>query len=220
MSASYTYRDMTGLTKFLTTLLWIGAALGAVAVLSSALEFELLTRENISQAEAEANDTRQQIVGLVQVAVYLLTVVIFARWIYRANQNVRAIGAQGLRITPGWAVGYFFVPVICLWRPYQAMKDLWRASQNPASWVGVAPGSILGLWWTLWIASNVLGQMTFRTMMHAQEIEGLKFATIVQILSDAVDIPLCIVALTLVAQVVRGQNAYVVAPKQAPAEQG
>ena len=204
---NYTFREMTSLTKLLKILLGAGAAMAIVSLFSAWLQFELLGRSTFSQAEGQANDWRQQVIALFTGVLYLVTVVVFGRWIYRANQNVRALGAQGLRFTPGWALGYFFVPVFCLWKPYQAMKDLWRASKSPGAWQSITPGSILGLWWTLWIISNLLTRASFGASMRAHDIESLWSATIGQMVSDIVDIALCIVALTLVSQIDQSQNA-------------
>lgn len=209
MSASYTYREMTGLTKFLKMLLGLGAALAVVSMLSSFMQAELLSRDGFSEAEGQANDFREQIIGLLQFALYLFTAVIFGCWIVRANKNVRALGADDLRITPGWAVGYFFVPIVNLWRPYQAMKDLWRASHSPTSWVSTTSGSILPAWWTLWLLSNFLGQVSFNVMMNAQGLEGLQAATYLQIVAQGVDISLCLVAMSLVTQIAHAQQTHV-----------
>ena len=34
-------------------------------------------------------------------------------------------GAQGMQVSPAWAVGGFFVPIIHLFLPYQAVKEIW-----------------------------------------------------------------------------------------------
>ena len=131
VNENYTYRDITGFTTFLKVLLGFGVVANVVSVCSSYMMAELLSRGDYSDAEADVNDTREQIIGLLHFVLHMLTVVIFCIWIVRANKNVRALGANGLRFTPGWAVGFFFIPIVSLWKPYQAMKDLWRASQNP-----------------------------------------------------------------------------------------
>ena len=209
MSANYTFREIVGLTKFLKVLLGLGVMMAVVSLLSSLMQAELLHRSSFSEAEGQANDSRERIIGLFQLALYLFTAIIFGRWIVRANKNVRALGADGLRITPGWAVGYFFVPIVNLWRPYQAMKDLWRASHDPASWATTAAGSILPAWWTLWLLSCFLGQMSFRATMAAKGLEGLQAATYLQIVSQAVDIPLCLVAIALVTQIANALKTHV-----------
>ncbi len=208
MNANYTFREIDGLTKLLKVLLGLGIVMAVVAMLSSLMQLELLSRGKFSVAEGQTNDLRQMIVGLSQVALYLFTAVIFGCWIVRANKNVRALGAVNLPITPGWAVGYFFIPILNFWRPYQAMKNLWQASHNPPSWANITAGSILPAWWALWLISNILGQMAGRAMMAAREIKDLQMATYIDIVSLAVEIPLCLVAITLVTQIANAQKTY------------
>jgi len=202
-SFKFQYRSITGLSKWLKTLLALGVVMAVVAILSSLLQAGLLSQgpAGFTEAEAEANDSREAIVGLLQTGLYLITMIVFGVWIVRANKNVRALGATDLRITPGWALGYFFVPVICLWRPYQAMKDLWRASKDPENWNSVECGSILPVWWTLWIVANFLGQISIRVMLSAQTVQDMETATYVLIFAQVWDIPLCLVARSLVNQI-------------------
>ena len=208
MTTTYTYRDMTGVTKFLRVLLGLSVAIAVVSLFSSFMQAELLSRSSFSVAEGQANDSREQFIGVLQLALYVFTVVIFGRWIVRANKNIRALGADDLRITPGWAVGYFFIPIVCLWRPYQAMKDLWQASQDPTAWHSTPAGSILPAWWTLWLLSNFFGQLSFRLTMNARGVKDFLGATYVQMVCQALDIALCLVAMGLVLQIARAQNAH------------
>jgi len=175
--------------------------------LSSFMQLELLSRGSFSDAEAQANDLRQQLIGRMGFALYCFTVVIFGCWIVRAQKNVRALGADGLRKTPGWAVGSFFIPITNLWVPYQAMRDLWQASHNPRSWKDAAVDAILPEWWTLWIVSNFLGHLSFRAMTNAQGLEGLQSATYWEIAALIVNILLCWVAYCLVTQIADAQRA-------------
>ncbi|HZF01484.1 MAG TPA: DUF4328 domain-containing protein [Methylomirabilota bacterium] len=207
-TTNYVFRDLSGLTKFLKVLLILGAIVGAIAVLSGLMQVALLGH-SYTQAEGSSNDTREEAVALVQVALYLFTVVIFGRWIFRANRNVRALGANDLTETPGWAVGYFFVPIVCLWKPYQAMKELWRASQNPSAWRNMPASQILPGWWTLWIVSNLLTRASASEMGKAHTVFELQAATYAQILSDTVDVGLCAIALILVSQIYSAQTKAV-----------
>src|SRR3989442_1773133 len=209
MNTSYAYRDLTDLTKILTIFLWLGVVIAAIGVVSSWEQLELLGRRSFSASEFAVNWGQQQVIGLLRLALFVVNSIVFARWIYRANQNVRALGATGLRATPGWAVGSFFVPVFNLWKPYQAMKELWQASQNPAAWQGVTRTALLPLWWTIWLLGNVLEQASFKATMSAMsapQLETLKGAIAQQMLSDIVFIPLCIVAVTLVSRICRAQE--------------
>jgi hypothetical protein len=208
MNANYTFREIYGLTGFLKVLLGLGILMALVSIFSASMQAELLSRGSFSVTEGQANDFRQSIVSLFQVALYLFTMVIFGCWIVRANKNVNALGAINLPITPGWAVGYFFIPILNLFRPYQAMKNLWQASHNPVSWSTTKAGSILPAWWALWIFCNILGHLSARTMMAAHDIKSLQVATDIDVISLAVYIPFCLVTITLVTQIADSQKTY------------
>ena len=214
------FRDITGLSKLLKILLVAGKVWAIVMVISSALQLELISRDSFSEEEGAANDAREQIVAILYLLLYIFTAVIFGRWIYRANKNVRALGALGLRYTPGWAVGFFFVPIVGFWYPYQAMKDLWRASRDAPAWESITLGAVLGPWWTLWIIDNILGQISFRLTDAAKDVPSLQTATVVNLTSNVIDIPLCVLALVLVSQIQKAQTdqqARIVMPAPAVA---
>ena len=206
MSNDYKYRELSGLTKALVVLLALGAGWELVSLYSSSLQLELLNRVNFTEAEAEANNARQLAVSLLQIGLYLATVVCFGVWIVRANRNVRALGARGLPITPGWAVGYFFVPILNLFRPYQAMRDLMKASRDPGRWRKAAGSPIILLWWLLWIVSNIAGQAAFRISAAANNPESLKDATQVQIVAAVLGIFPCLAAIGVVLLITRAQE--------------
>src|SRR6185503_4209614 len=150
----------------------IAVALGysQVALLSKAL-----TDQTITEINATANDMRQQAIAILQLAAYLITGVFFLIWIYRAHRNLPAIGIRKPRYSPAWAVGWFFVPILNLFRPYDVVKELWKES-NPD--VGISdtflkhyssttkPYSsksvLIGLWWGFWIASAVVARASSR----------------------------------------------------------
>lgn len=214
MERAYEFRDISSLTKFLKVLLFAGIGLAILSMFSSLLQLQLLSRGTFSVEEGQANDLREMIAGLLQVALYLFTAIVFARWILKANRNIRAAGAQGLRMTPGWAVGYFFIPIVCLWKPYYAMKDLWQASQSPQAWSTATVSPILPCWWTLWVFSNVLGQVSMRVTTAAKDLASLQTATWIQIVSEVTDVPLCIMAILVITTIDREQKKLLaVTPK-------
>ncbi len=89
------------------------------------------------------------------LVVYLGGIFFFFIWLVRANKNARALGARDMEFTPGWMVGWFFVPLANLFKPYEAVGELYLASDpgsDAESW-GAAemPRTILA-WWLSWIA--------------------------------------------------------------------
>ena len=91
MSGNYTFRDIVDLTRFLMVLLGLGVAMALVAMLSSYMQADLINRGNYTEAEINANNFREQVVGLFEFALRLLTIIVFGVWIVRANKNVRAL---------------------------------------------------------------------------------------------------------------------------------
>jgi hypothetical protein len=110
--------------------------------------------------------------------------------------------------TPGWSVGWYFVPIANLWKPYQAMKEIWKASANPHSWPTQTTPPLLSTWWTLWIASNVLSNLAVRMWMRADTAGEVIASDVVTLISDLFDIPLCLVAIRLVREIIRLQSHW------------
>ncbi len=89
---------------------------------------------------------------LVLTLVLVITAILVLMWTHRANFNAHQLGVADMRFTPGWAVGWYFIPIAWFWKPYQVMREIWQASGSPASWEQEGRSS-LAWWWGLWIWS-------------------------------------------------------------------
>jgi hypothetical protein len=98
----------------------------------------------------------------------LAAVVIIALWIYRANCNARRLGATGLAYSPSAAVAWYFVPIANLWKPYEAMRELWQASANPTAWTQQSVPPLVPWWWLLWILSGLLSTIVLFAAARSQ----------------------------------------------------
>lgn len=206
----YHYRyDLMSLTNFLKKMLWISLGITVISLISDFMQMDLLSAGSFSQAKAETNDSRQQIIGIMNLAAFVVTGITFLKWIYRANSNCHGFNAQGMQFSPGWAIGYYFIPFLNLYRPYRAMKEIWKVSDNPADWQNSSGHALLVWWWALWLIAGSLGQASFRMSMKAETISSLQAATIMSIASGIVDIPLFIVAGSLVSAIFRKQEDLV-----------
>lgn len=177
------------------------AVAGGVAVLSSALQIDLLGRMeegDFEMEEANANDLRESIVGGLQTLAYLATAVTWCVWFRRTNGYLRQIHTD-MEFGPN-AWGWFFMPIMNLVKPYQAVRELWRCATQT---LGESP-AVLRAWWAVWIISGATGQASFRLMMRDdQAIQGLITATYVSLVDATVSIPAAILAL-LVARRIDG----------------
>src|SRR3546814_18564993 len=53
------------------------------------------------------------------------------------------------------SVGWFFVPIANLWMPFQAMRQLSKASTKPGDWEAAATSALLAWWWLFWLGWQV-----------------------------------------------------------------
>jgi hypothetical protein len=203
------YRDAAELTKWTRIFLWLQLGMLVIAVLSGILEHGVLTAlrdgefasQSAAVAAATASDIRQSLIGVAQVIVIVISAVLILRWIHRANWNARALGAQGMEFSPGWSIGWYFVPFANLWKPYQAMREIWQASGSPQNWQQQPSPGLLVAWWTLWLVSNAASNAAFRMSLRAEELSELLAANTMMLTSDLLDIPLAIVMLAIIHRI-------------------
>lgn len=214
IAGAYSFRDLTTLTRWLEGLLTLYIVVRVANMLSDIAQSTLLEQAGRTpmvelREWATANDQRQQLMAVALLATLLVVVVVFSCWIVRANRNARALGAVGMTFTPGWSVGWFFVPIASLWKPFQAMREIWKASADPINWSAAPTDPLLGWWWAGFVASSLLGQVSFRMSMAAKTLDSLKSYTAVSILDDLVDVVATGLALALVERLCRIQRARV-----------
>lgn len=100
-------------------------------------------------------------------ASFLLSVILVAMWIHRGHARLLAYGADGLEYTPGWAVGWYFVPIANLFKPFGAMKELWSTSLHGEGRVDEGTPGLLSGWWATWIIGNILSNIAMRMEMSS-----------------------------------------------------
>ncbi|MBK8975425.1 MAG: DUF4328 domain-containing protein [Planctomycetes bacterium] len=201
------FRRATGRARATTVLLGLGAVVSAVSIWSDQRQAELLQRFMdtgfVAEAEATANDARVELIELVDIGLFLLTAIVFLTWMYRAYSNLRALGARHLVNSPAWAVGGWFVPILNLVRPVQVMSELWRESL-PADRSG--SHGLLGLWWTAWLAANLVGLTNLRAFGSAQTAAEWLRMTRVDQAASAAAIVAAVLAILVVRSVDRRQG--------------
>lgn len=207
MSDSYQYRSASTLANIVKVLLLIGAAATIVQFISGWMQLDLLGSAPFTEEQAESNDQREQLVATVSFAVLVITIIPFGMWIVRAQKNARALGAKGFTISPGWALGYFFVPIINLIRPYQAMCELWRGSHSPESGASGSPPALVGAWWGVWIIGGIVGQASARFSSRATDISDFEISTQISMASDVLGIGACALAFVLVSRITEAQES-------------
>lgn len=204
-------KPLGGLTKTLSTLIQLTITVTALAVLADIYDYYSYANlpPDVDPNEVILpSDTVTGIIGLIQTILAIVTGITFLMWIYRTNKNLHALSGEDMIFTPGWAVGWYFIPIACFYKPYQVMKEIWKVSHKNQAMTD----PIVGWWWTLWLISNFLGRLAFKLVIRADDAAGYAASAITYIVSDGLDVILNIVALLLVTRIWTAYSTNIIEP--------
>ncbi|WP_028777300.1 DUF4328 domain-containing protein [Shimazuella kribbensis] len=172
---SATRRAMT--VKVMLVIYFICAIL---SIIVSFRKINIYSGKTISQLNSDMDILKisqlSQYAGLLQLSVFCITVIFFSLWIFRIYQNMSALEASDyLRMTPGWAVGWYFVPIANLFKPYQGMKDVWNACDT--EYDKQRGHSLIKWWWIIFLLSHQIFSYTITPPTMDNVILNLKIST-------------------------------------------
>jgi DNA-binding CsgD family transcriptional regulator len=165
VQVSWPFRSTTALSNWIKVL--SGAIiLGVLIVFFTYFNFTgtiTTYMKNPPRTFFEANMAQSRIYGLATTfdntyalfnVFYLLASVVvqilLLIWVYRSARNLLTLGIQGIRYSPGWAVGWFFIPFANLIMPPLVLTEIWKASGPAAGSDDWRRGSLnlfIPLWW-------------------------------------------------------------------------
>ena len=214
-------KDPNRLTKILILFLWIflfSNALGIIIDVNVISLFnDIKSGETVTDAKADASDQREALFAIGWLILFIITGIIFLKWIYRANANCRGFGAHEMKFSSGWSVGWYFIPFMNLFKPFKAMEEIWLVShKGPQKWQMIENAAkenkekiILNLWWIFWIGSFALSQLSSRSYNDAENVESLINSYYISIADYCWAIILTLIAIKLVKAVQDSQNRLV-----------
>jgi Domain of unknown function (DUF4328) len=177
--------------------------------------------EWVSQASANAADAWVRGAVALWLLVFAATVIVWCVWQHRSQQAARDLVA-GMETSPAWAVGCWFVPFVNYVKPFQAMRELWLASEGTATWQRQPTWPALGWWWATWLGYNVLGWL--QTTTSGADLDAILRSDAIGLASVTLGVIAAILAIQIVRQVAtRLEAAAVIAsvlPGTAPPFQG
>lgn len=220
------FRSGSGRARLVVWLFVAGVATEAFSIASDIAEIELAMRmdggTNWTMAEAESNDTRVAVIASLDMLVVLAGMIAFLSWLYRARANLPALGITDARWGPGWAVGWWFIPFMNLVRPFQLVKEVWKASDREAaadSWRDAPTPAFLGWWWALFLISSFASNIASRLALRGPDtIDAMITSDAIFVFSEAFWIIGTFPALMLVKGIDRRQTARHMAIRQGTIE--
>lgn len=200
---------------FTMSLLGLMALLDLIGVAAFISQYNLLDAiahgQQFDHAVLLSNDQLVQAVVICNKLTLIVTGIAFLMWCHRTYRNLPALGAPKLETTPGWAVGWYFVPFASLIKPYQTMSETWRYS-DPAQQgrLRKSTSALVGFWWGAFVFSLLFDRIS--TVYTGGEntkptLQSLKDATMMAIAVLAVEFVAAILAIMVVYWVNRNQQA-------------
>lgn len=111
--------------------------------------------------------------AIVELIFNIAIVVLFLRLLYKAVQQARGFTPPFTYVSPGWAVGYWFIPLMNLYRPFQVMQAWFKAcAEQPGSKLA-AGEQVLNAWWAMFLLSNIAGWIVAKQDTDMGTVQGI-----------------------------------------------
>lgn len=153
-------RSLRGASIVLRVVLAGWVPFSGVAITTNAAQRSLLARirdgsGSVRWSEVVDDTNRVDLVNHVAIGLLAVTAFCWLLWFFLAYTNLRPL-ALPQRWSCGWALGAWFVPVLCWWRPKQLADDVWASVDRARRADGRAPSrGLVTAWWATWIATFV-----------------------------------------------------------------
>lgn len=154
-------------------------------------------------------------IGLISLAkfpVYTFAVVTFLMWLYRCYTNLPPLRSDNMEFSPGWAVGWWFVPFANLVKPFQAVRTLWSESDpdfDPnhgfLSHVQAGAPGFMALWWGAWLLSNITANIAGR-LVDPDSSTGLEAGAYAYLIAGALTFVAALLAVKVISVITDRQE--------------
>ncbi|MEX2100661.1 MAG: DUF4328 domain-containing protein [Acidimicrobiia bacterium] len=129
---------------------------GYASALHAALNgHDRLAQQRLDNLSPGSDEAVLQIAGLLSVALLVVLVI----WQWRSVNNANALQRTGARISPGWVIAGWLVPVANLFMPYLSFQDLARNTDpraEPGSHWRSLPGSpLVASFWITYVVGSI-----------------------------------------------------------------
>ena len=124
----------------------------------------------------QQHDYRSMMAARFETALWFVSCISVLVWVYTSNKNLQN-AAKPMTISPGWSVGWYFIPFANWWKPYEAMREIVQHSQNASGYQQMAGKRLIGIWWLSFVLNGFLGYAAGISILNAKNPETFAFAT-------------------------------------------
>jgi hypothetical protein len=175
--------------RVLGVLFVLSAAVSWIAVGFDYSALRLATSgHTVVPKERLAHSFTGEVMGVAQAVCLAVTGLAFLIWLHRVRVNVRALGVRRLAYRREWTILGFLVPALNAMRPYQVVREIWKASDpstgDPLGWKSVSTPPLLALWWGLFVAYFVLEGISAFSLGVAKTLPRIQMGHAIGLAAD------------------------------------
>lgn len=164
-------------------------------------------RTRLLQAQGHGLATLQNLANGILIVLWIVNIVLFCAWLYRATRNARALGARGFESSPGWVVGYFFIPFANLVMGYRGVRELWLSSHAPSDWSADGRAPLVLAWWLIYLLAGMTSRVSSMMLGNVgHDIHALVHASVVETTGMALFLVAAGLYLRMIRQISRVQR--------------
>jgi hypothetical protein len=206
------YRDPKPLARAAILWTWIWLAFQSLYALASAYSLMDLSRlppdtpmtfTDPAPPEIEMSYNAVGIAALLHLVAFAISGFLILRWIHRVNSNAQTWSST-MGVSPGWNVGFFFIPIANLWKPFQGVRETWEASQSGPDYL--VP-TWVRWWWACWLATSILGNISFRIELQGSTASAAAFGAAIDVVTGIIGIPLALLLIRLIRELTAAQES-------------
>lgn len=166
-------------------------ALVAIAQVALYLWGLSMIDEAVAAGDLDTLDTYDDLDQMLSIALVIVFAVAGVSWMIWQYRLAKSAAPGELRRGPGWHAFAWITPIVAAWFPFQNIRDLW---------VRRFPGrsrTILGWWWTGWIATVILDRVYLASYESADTVDDFKGLVGVSLASALVTLVTLVLALRI-----------------------
>ena len=176
-----------------------------INIFSSFMQINLMTdyfvkglySADVYDVLAEKNDSRVTMVSGLYAIFLLSSFFLIGRWFFVSTKINHLSGIKELNISPGWSVGWYFIPFANLVMPYRSLKETYKASFNSEEWQKNRVPYDFPIWWSTFLIGNGLSNVTSRMVSALGENYSYEQANQISYIDIVTDIVLIFNAICL-----------------------
>jgi hypothetical protein len=168
----------------------------------------------ISSADLRGTRDFYAVVKTLQAFAFLGCTGVFIWWLRRATCNVPSLGAANPEFSPGWSVGWWFIPIANWFQPLRVVNQAWRASapglpaEESAAWRDARVSPLVLVWWLSYVIGNsawgsAVNSLSNSSKLSDKAISDLSYFILVMDVGMAA---VTVLAITVVAKLTARQE--------------